>query len=261
MRTGDFSEVLAFPQLPDLRPGHGKCRRHGPDTSSRTRSFPANRISSIARKIQTVYPAPNNAGTNNGLQNNCSSPRQPKADRDNYDGKVNWNRTSAHQIWGKASIMDAVGAGPVLPRSRRRRRRKTTRRSHLHGGLDMDAEPDAAPRRQRRVNKMDHHRRGRTTAPTSASTFGIPGLNSAGRDGPRLDRSRIATAACRCSTPASASGQQRDVDAGVAQGTSYTASVEPDQGQRAATSSDRASTSCASRSITGSRKSATRAAR
>jgi hypothetical protein len=29
-------------------------------------------------------------------------------DRDNYDFKLNWNRTSAHQIWGKYSMMDAV---------------------------------------------------------------------------------------------------------------------------------------------------------
>ena len=42
--------------------------------------IPADRISGISQKIQTVYPAPNNAGTNNGLQNNVFLPRQPKAD-------------------------------------------------------------------------------------------------------------------------------------------------------------------------------------
>ena len=54
-----------------------------------------------------MYPAPNNPGTNNGLQNNLFVPRAPKAIRDNYDGKLNWNRNSAHQIWGKFSVMDA----------------------------------------------------------------------------------------------------------------------------------------------------------
>ena len=69
--------------------------------------IPANRISEISRAIQAMYPEPNNAGTNNGLQNNLYLPRQPEADRDNYDVKVNWNRTSSHQIWGKFSMMQA----------------------------------------------------------------------------------------------------------------------------------------------------------
>ena len=89
--------------------------------------IPANRISSIAKKIQALYPAPNNPGTNNGLQNNLFVAAQPEALRDNYDGKINWNRNSAHQIWGKFSVMDAVGAGPVLPAARGRRRRRHDR--------------------------------------------------------------------------------------------------------------------------------------
>ena len=54
-----------------------------------------------------VYPAPNNAGTNNGLQNNLFIARNPKAIRDNYDAKVNWNRTNSHQIFAKFSTMQA----------------------------------------------------------------------------------------------------------------------------------------------------------
>ena len=50
---------------------------------------------------------PNAPGTNNGLQNNVRLPRQPIADRDNYDAKVNWNRTAQHQIWAKFSMMHA----------------------------------------------------------------------------------------------------------------------------------------------------------
>ena len=58
------------------------------------RSFPAAASSSLAQEIQALYPAPNNPGTNNGLQNNLFIARNPKADRDNYDFKVNWNRTN-----------------------------------------------------------------------------------------------------------------------------------------------------------------------
>ena len=41
--------------------------------------IPADRISDIAQEIQAVYPAPNNPGTNNGLQNNLFVPRQPES--------------------------------------------------------------------------------------------------------------------------------------------------------------------------------------
>ncbi len=107
MRNGDFGEVLAAsPNFRIYDPATGTSTGAG-------RSFfenavvPANRISDISKKIQARYPAPNNPGTNNGLQNNLFIPRNPTADRDNYDVKVNWNRTSAHQIWGKFSMMQA----------------------------------------------------------------------------------------------------------------------------------------------------------
>lgn len=108
MRAGDFSEVLAFnpsfriydPQTGDPATGAGRTAFPGA-------VIPADRISSIAAAIQALYPAPNNPGTNNGLQNNLFVPRSPKATRDNYDVKINWNRTSAHQIWAKYSMMDA----------------------------------------------------------------------------------------------------------------------------------------------------------
>jgi hypothetical protein len=107
MRNGDFSEVLAL---------NSNFRIYDPATGTpdgRNRSIfpgaviPQDRISSISRQIQAMYPEPNNPGTNNGLQNNLYLPRKPTADRDNYDVKVNWNRTTAHQIWGKFSMMEA----------------------------------------------------------------------------------------------------------------------------------------------------------
>ena len=55
-----------------------------------------------------MYPAPNNAGHEQRPPEQPVPRRaNPKADRDNYDVKVNWNRTSAHQIWGKFSMMQA----------------------------------------------------------------------------------------------------------------------------------------------------------
>ena len=43
-----------------------------------------------------------------GLTNNYQRQEDRTVDRENYDAKVNWNRTSAHQIWGKFSHMNAV---------------------------------------------------------------------------------------------------------------------------------------------------------
>jgi hypothetical protein len=127
MRNGDFSEVLA------LNPAFRICDPATGTSDGMNRSFfesaiiPANRISQISRNIQALSLAPNNDGTNNGLQNNLYLPRNPKADRDNYDVKVNWNRAISHQIWGKFSMMqasvfdlfnlpfDAAGGGDTRP--------------------------------------------------------------------------------------------------------------------------------------------------
>jgi outer membrane receptor protein involved in Fe transport len=107
MRNGDFGEVLAAsPNFRIYDPTTGTSSGAG-RTFFENAVIPANRISEISRRIQAMYPAPNNPGTNNGLQNNLFIPRNPKADRDNYDVKVNWNRTSAHQIWSKFSMMQA----------------------------------------------------------------------------------------------------------------------------------------------------------
>ena len=71
--------------------------------------IPANRISPIALQLMGLYPTPNVAGTGaGGLFNNHFRTENRTTDRYNYDGKVNFNRTSAHQIWGKFSYLDAV---------------------------------------------------------------------------------------------------------------------------------------------------------
>jgi carboxypeptidase family protein/TonB-dependent receptor-like protein len=71
--------------------------------------IPANRIHPIARKILDLYyPMPNVEGTGaGGLTNNYQEVQRNTTDRHNFDFKLNWNRTGAHQIWGKVSQMDA----------------------------------------------------------------------------------------------------------------------------------------------------------
>jgi hypothetical protein len=107
MRNGDFSEELAInPNFHIYDPATGN-----PDGTGRTEFagaiIPANRISNISRLIQALYPLPNNPGTNSGLLNNLYLARSPKADRDNYDFKVDWNRTSNHHMFAKFSTMRA----------------------------------------------------------------------------------------------------------------------------------------------------------
>ncbi len=184
MRAGDFSEVLAL---------NSAFRIYDPSTGTsdgRNRTFfddavlPANRISDIALKIQSRYPAPNAAGTNNGLQNNLLVPRQPTADRDNYDAKVNWNRTPQHQIWAKFSMMHAEvfdlfylgldGAGGGKTNTRIFTAGQTWT---LSPTLLFDANAGA--------NVMQQNMQGpdfRTNY--GLEVWGIPGLNSAGVGGP-----------------------------------------------------------------------------
>jgi hypothetical protein len=107
MRNGDFREVLAAD--PDFRlfdPATGNPNGTGRQEFPGA-VIPSNRIADVARAIQALFPAPNHPGTNNGLQNNYEVARAPKADRENYDLKINWNRTSAHQVFGKFSTMQA----------------------------------------------------------------------------------------------------------------------------------------------------------
>ncbi len=111
MRQGDFSEVLAVnPNFRLYDPLTGN-----PTTGAGREVFPgavipADRIDPIGQQLLNLYPLPNDPGTNNGLQNNLFVARAPKADRDNYDVKINFNPTSAQQWYTKFSTMDATVA-------------------------------------------------------------------------------------------------------------------------------------------------------
>ncbi len=70
--------------------------------------IPASRVHSISKKIQSLAPLPNLAGTSQGTLNNFFSSGTEKLNRYNYDVKVNYNPTSSLVVWGKYSRMDAT---------------------------------------------------------------------------------------------------------------------------------------------------------
>jgi len=110
LRAGDFSQALNSDGTlqaiydPATGTGNGFSR-----TQFANNQIPSNRINPIALKVLNLFPLPNNPGTGTGgFTNNYRRQEDRTFARDNWDTKVNWNRTSAHQIWGKFSYMNAT---------------------------------------------------------------------------------------------------------------------------------------------------------
>jgi carboxypeptidase family protein/TonB-dependent receptor-like protein len=99
MRNGDFSgfNVTLYDPATGNQNGTGRTPFAG-------NVIPANRISPIAQKMQSLVPLPTRAGTANNFVKSATQ----TLNRNNYDVKLNLNRTSAHQIWAKASQMSAT---------------------------------------------------------------------------------------------------------------------------------------------------------
>ncbi|MDQ3213737.1 MAG: TonB-dependent receptor [Acidobacteriota bacterium] len=105
MRRGDFSEALntngSMQLIYDPLTG---------DVDGRDRQafagnvIPTNRINPIAQSINAFYPLPNRPGNSSNFFKEFVSTFK----RNNYDVKLNWNRSSIHQIWGKIGLMDAT---------------------------------------------------------------------------------------------------------------------------------------------------------
>jgi carboxypeptidase family protein len=104
MRRGDFSEAfnnngslqLIYDPLTGDADGRGRTAFSG-------NVIPANRINAIARRINEFYPLPNGPGNaDNYFKEYIST-----FDRNQYDVKINWNRSPGHQIWGKVGVMNA----------------------------------------------------------------------------------------------------------------------------------------------------------
>ena len=108
-RAGNFS---AYANTAIFDPATGINPATGLDNPSARTQFanntiPSNRISPVASKLLALIPLPNLPGVTSNYFN--SAPQT--MDRFNYDAKVNWNRTQAHQVWAKISHMDATVTG------------------------------------------------------------------------------------------------------------------------------------------------------
>ncbi len=105
MRRGDFSEALntngslqvIYDPLTGGSDGRGRTAFSG-------NVIPANRISAIAQRINAYYPLPNGPGNSSNYFKEWTS----TSDRNQYDVKINWNRSPVHQVWGKIGIMNAA---------------------------------------------------------------------------------------------------------------------------------------------------------
>ncbi len=101
-RRGDFSAL----QTTIYDPATGDARGSG-RTPFPNNVIPLARQSSITRKMQDLVPLPNQPGVASNFFNSATQ----RMNRDNFDTKINWNRTPTHTIWGKWSIMDAQVTG------------------------------------------------------------------------------------------------------------------------------------------------------
>ncbi|PYQ70439.1 MAG: hypothetical protein DMG01_27495, partial [Acidobacteria bacterium] len=110
LRAGDFSK--AFNTNGSLQQIYNPLTGNADGTGRQAfanNQIPSGLVNPIAQKILNLFPLPNIQGIGaGGLTNNYQRPEDRAVDRENYDGKVNWNRTSAHQIWAKFSHMHAV---------------------------------------------------------------------------------------------------------------------------------------------------------
>lgn len=109
MREGDFSEVAAkYPTFRLYNPFTG-----GPGGTGREQfanfAIPSNLISPIARSIMAYYPSPDPSRdiNSNQILDDFTRTVPFKVVRDNYDTKLTWQRSSAHSVWGKFSLLDA----------------------------------------------------------------------------------------------------------------------------------------------------------
>ena len=108
MRNGDFTEVAAAYanfKLYDPNSGTAGVGR----TQFNNFTVPGGQISPIAKAIMAYYPRVNSAKdlNSNSLLDDFVQQRQVKVDRGNYDGKLTWQRTKEHSIWGKFSTLRA----------------------------------------------------------------------------------------------------------------------------------------------------------
>ncbi|MBI3694265.1 MAG: TonB-dependent receptor, partial [Acidobacteria bacterium] len=113
-RRGDFSAYRATIYDPTTGNLDGTGR-----TAFANNLVPVSRQSAIARKVLDLVPLSNRPGVSGNYFNTGTQ----VLNRDNFDTRINWNRTDTHVIWGKYSAMRAnvecqpglgKGGGPAL---------------------------------------------------------------------------------------------------------------------------------------------------
>ena len=110
LRNGDFSNARnadgSLQIIYDPSTGNADGTGRQPFLNNQ---IPAGRMNSITRQLLAWYPSPNSGGTGAGnLTSNFLREEKRTTDRKNYDAKINFNRTSSNQIWGKFSYLDAL---------------------------------------------------------------------------------------------------------------------------------------------------------
>jgi len=75
--------------------------------NGRLNVIPPSRLNGPMMKLLALVPEPNQPGDLNNFFNSGTQ----RLNRNNADGKVNWNRTDKHQLWFKYSVMNALVHG------------------------------------------------------------------------------------------------------------------------------------------------------
>ena len=114
LRAGNFSQAFnadgSLQVIYDPKTGNADGTGRIPFPGN---TIPADRISPIARRVQELFPAPNpmtSGGATVGgepVSRNFRRDERRVFNRNNYDVKLDWNRTSTHHAWAKYSRMDA----------------------------------------------------------------------------------------------------------------------------------------------------------
>jgi hypothetical protein len=98
-REGNFSaysNAKIFDPLTGNADGTGR-------TQFTNNIVPLDRQSPITRQMQALVPLPNKPGVSGNFRNVGTA----SFNRDNFDAKVNWAKSTSMQIWGKYSLLDS----------------------------------------------------------------------------------------------------------------------------------------------------------
>ncbi|MBM3728930.1 MAG: TonB-dependent receptor [Acidobacteria bacterium] len=174
IRTGNFSATgrdIFDPLTGNAATGTGRARFPG-------NIIPASRISPIAQKIQSYYPAPNAAGP----LNNYAIGATPQLNRDYNDAKVNYQRNSNHMIWGRYGVMNALAGGRgifgegVGPSPGADPGFGDTRIQNASAGHNYTISPNVLLDGVIGYNRLDQTVRGQDYGKDFSAALGIPGL-------------------------------------------------------------------------------------